>query len=297
MWTVAHISDLHLQNYRGARPWGFFNKRLVGSVNLLFRRGRQHSNNTLLRLLEDVDRVAPDHLIVSGDLSNLSLEGEFNAGRSYLEQFALPASEISVVPGNHDCYIAATARRGTFDNVFAPFIAGEQAGPDPFPFLRIRGDGLAIIGLSSARPSPPMMAVGTLGDDQLARAEALLSDPRLEGRFRIVVLHHPPQSAHIHWHNRLTDGEKLLQMLKRAGAELVLHGHLHRTCVESIPGPEGSIPVAGVCSASWVGAPDPARTARYHLYEKGPDGGVELSIRRYDKETDTFVVEKTLPLG
>jgi 3',5'-cyclic AMP phosphodiesterase CpdA len=214
-----------------------------------------------------------------------------------LEQFSLSPADISVVPGNHDCYIPSVGRSGTFEKTFAPFIEGDQPSSDAFPFLRVRGDELAIVGLSSARPSPPMMAVGTLGDAQLERAEAILGDPKLAGRFRIVVLHHPPESAHIHWHNRLTDGDKLLAMLKRVGAELVLHGHLHRTCIETVAGPQGAIPVAGVCSGSWVGAPDPARCARYHLYERTARGGVEVSIRRYDKETDSFVAEKTLPLS
>jgi hypothetical protein len=39
-------------------------------------------------------------------------------------------------------------------------------------------------------------------------------------------------------------------MLGRVGAELVLHGHLHRSLLGRIAGPAGDIPVMGVVSAS-----------------------------------------------
>jgi hypothetical protein len=54
--------------------------------------------------------------------------------------------------------------------------------------------------------------------------------------------------------------------LARAGAELVLHGHGHRTLFASLPGPSGEIPVVGVRSAS--DATDrPDRRAQYHVYD------------------------------
>src|SRR3546814_19018952 len=39
-------------------------------------------------------------------------------------------------------------------------------------------------------------------------------------------------------------------VLGRAGAELVLHGHTHKTLMQSIAGPTGLIPVLGAPSAS-----------------------------------------------
>jgi hypothetical protein len=39
-------------------------------------------------------------------------------------------------------------------------------------------------------------------------------------------------------------------MLARAGAELVLHGHNHRTSLAHRPGPAGPVPILGVPSAS-----------------------------------------------
>ena len=72
-----------------------------------------------------------------------------------------------------------------------------------FPYLRRRGP-LALIGLSTAVPTPPFMATGRLGEAQLARlAETLVALAR-EKLFRVVLIHHPPVSE-AKRHKRLTD--------------------------------------------------------------------------------------------
>ena len=43
----------------------------------------------LLLLVEDLNRVGPDHVAVTGDLTNLSLEPEFDRARSLLDRLAL----------------------------------------------------------------------------------------------------------------------------------------------------------------------------------------------------------------
>ena len=88
----------------------------------------------------------------------------------------------------------------------------------------------------------------------------------------------------------LTDAESLCAALRRAGAELVLHGHLHRTRVGALPGPQSDIPVVGVRSASHAGA-SPGRIARYHLFEIEPGRpGVPITMRtrEYDAKGDAF---------
>ena len=81
-------------------------------------------------------------------------------------------------------------------------------------------------------------------------------------------------------------------MLRRRGAELVLHGHLHRTTLASLPGPERAIPVIGVPSASHAG-PGAKRCAAYHLYDIARDGArgrfaIRRRVRAYDPATGHF---------
>jgi 3',5'-cyclic AMP phosphodiesterase CpdA len=54
-------------------------------------------------------------------------------------------------------------------------------------------------------------------------------------------------------------------VIKRAGAELILHGHTHLDSFETIDGPNGPVAVVGVPSAtSAPGGKKPA--ARYNLF-------------------------------
>ena len=86
-------------------------------------------------------------------------------------------------------------------------------------------------------------------------------------------------------------------MLRRAGAELVIHGHNHRTLLAEIDGPNGAIPVVGVRSASDIGS-EPHKCAQYHVYaiERNREPGrprfrIALRIREYDPTSGRFRAE------
>jgi 3',5'-cyclic AMP phosphodiesterase CpdA len=94
------------------------------------------------------------------------------------------------------------------------------------------------------------MATGRVGERQTAAlAEALMEAGR-EGLFRVVLLHHSPLTKATGWDRRLTDGRKVRAAIARGGAELVLHGHNHRTSLAVIKGRNGAIPVIGAAAAS-----------------------------------------------
>lgn len=48
----------------------------------------------------------------------------------------------------------------------------------------------------------------------------------------------------------LSDSKTLRRILRREGAELILHGHTHRNISGAVDGPSGSIPVFGLPSSS-----------------------------------------------
>ena len=86
---------------------------------------------------------------------------------------------------------------------------------------------------------------------------------------RVVLVHHSPAARPVSARRRLTDAAAFRDVLAKTGAELVLHGHSHRTITTTIPGPHGPIPVVGVRAASARGR-RPARGAGYHLYRIEP---------------------------
>jgi len=113
--------------------------------------------------------------------------------------------------------------------------------------VRRRGP-LALISLSTAVPTLPLMATGTLGRDQLAALEQVLERLAAEDVFRVLLVHHPLKSDARQ--KRMTDAADLLALLKRHGVELVLHGHDHIHSTMWFEGPNGNIPAIGVPSAS-----------------------------------------------
>jgi len=290
-FVLAHLSDLHVTPVHVENPRLLASKRLLGWLSWKRRRRHEHRPAVVSALLTDLARVGADHVAVTGDLTQLGLPGEVEEAASWLARIG-PPERVSLVPGNHDAYA------GNADPVrwapWAAYMRGSEPTPGPrFPYLRRVGP-LAIVGLSSARPSAPGLATGTLGAEQCTALEHALIAAGREGRFRVVLVHHPPIAAGQSWRRRLTDAPALRAVLARTGAELVLHGHLHRTHMEKLPGPAAPIPVLGVPSASSIG-PRPERRARYHLYEIGT-GTLRCNVRGYDPESGCFAAEGALPL-
>ena len=158
-------------------------------------------------------------------------------------------------------------------------------------------NSLVMVRACSALPTLPLLASGALGGEQLERLEKLLSGLTDSGLCRVVLIHHPPTPGAVSRRRALRDSEAFRRVLCRAGAELVLHGHGHRTRFGSIDGPRGPIPVVGVRSSSDAGE-DPERRAQYHVYEIEPAGSgagsefrITTRIRGYDSERGRFTDE------
>ncbi|MEO3429344.1 metallophosphoesterase [Pelagibius sp. CAU 1746] len=288
MFTLAHISDPHLGPLPRVRVRDLMNKRFFGWLSWMRRRRGIHRLEVLAALAEDLGTLAPDHLVVTGDLTNIALLEEFSRVAEWLQGLGTPEG-VSVIPGNHDAYVAVpwetslakwqpfmTCEAGQGGDAGAD--ASHRGGPESFPFVRYRGPA-AIVGLSSAQATPLFCAHGTLGTAQLERLRTLLRRLGEEGRFRVVLLHHPPSLDNIAWRKRLVDAVPFREVIAEAGAELILHGHDHNFGVERIPGPGGDVPVIGVPSAS-AGRASKHPIAHYQLYDIERDGkGWRVGVR------------------
>ena len=125
---------------------------------------------------------------------------------------------------------------------------------------------IALIGLSSAVPTPIFIASGRLGRRQMELGEKLLQECARRDLIRVVMLHHPPCSDAGNLARGLADAREFEEMIARAGAELILHGHNHKTSVSYIDGPSRPAPVVGAPSAS-VARTASRHRAGYHLFE------------------------------
>jgi 3',5'-cyclic AMP phosphodiesterase CpdA len=261
MAVLAHISDPHLGPLPPLSLRELRLKRLVGLANWQRRHRVIFRPAVLEALTADLRAAGPDHVAVTGDLTNLGLAAEFEQARKWLAEIG-PAEDVTVIPGNHDAYMRGSSVE--FSRIWQDHMAGDAASAVTFPSVRRRGS-LALVSVSSAVPSPPFMAIGRMGEEQAAKLADLLALLGREGLFRVVLIHHPPHAGGAARHKRLTDGERFRAVVAGAGAELILHGHNHVTSIASVPGPEGAVPVIGAPSASMQ--PSSHRSgAAYHLF-------------------------------
>lgn len=268
MFRLAHLSDMHLTQPGRPPRRLLLNKRLIGYLNWYRSRRTIHQRPVLDQVVADVHAAAADHIAVTGDLVNIGLPAEFEEALAWLESLAPPA-QLSVVPGNHDAYVAVPYETGI--GHWKAYMSGDATGiefsPDllGFPFVRLRGE-IALIGLCSAVPTLPFMAAGRLGAAQLQALPPILDALGARGMCRIILVHHPPLPRPANWRRGLRDAAALGAVLLRHGVELVLYGHDHLQRVDFLDTDHGRAPVVCVPSAS-AGTLSGKVLAGYNLYE------------------------------
>jgi 3',5'-cyclic AMP phosphodiesterase CpdA len=281
-------------------------KQTLGWFKWTLQRSKEHRTEVLDALVDDLQAARPDHVVVTGDLTNLGMEIEFPAATAWLQRLGGP-QRVSIVPGNHDTYSSSSSPlvlwqhwieylQSDSKELMRPQVAtrSDNGQLQNFPTLRIRGL-VALIGVSSAQPTNLFYANGSVGKSQLERLEHLLHSLAESSLCRVVLIHHPLSKEGIAQRRRLSDAQAVQEVLQRTGADLVLHGHTHRTSVVTVPGHDNSIPVVGVRSSSAIGR-KPHKRSRYHLYrierlDQPQDNRrfrITMATRSYEPERRSF---------
>jgi 3',5'-cyclic AMP phosphodiesterase CpdA len=174
-------------------------------------------SETVEPLLAITSELAPDVVVVTGDLTQRATPRQFEAARAFLAR--LPCRRQLVVPGNHDVPLWNLLHR-----VFSPRARFDQyVTRDPFPTIVDRE--LVIAGLDTARSlftsngrvSMRQIEV-TLGRFRQAPSHAL----------RVLACHHPfvvPVDTHDGTRARRSD--TALAALVQYEVDLLLTGHRH----------------------------------------------------------------------
>ena len=297
VFTFAHLSDPHLE-LPPVRPFELLSKRATGYASWRWRRRHIHAGEALAASVRDLKAAAPRHVVVTGDLANISTRAEFAQARDWLHELGDPA-DVSLVPGNHDAYV----KTGWGDTLglWAPFMAGDGAAVptsrEGFPYVRRRGP-VAFVGLNTALARLPLFATGTLGPSQIERFETIMRALADEDVCRVVLIHHPPQEGGAGRHKGLTDSAAFRAAIGRVGADLVLHGHNHRLQLGAIGSPVGPVPVVGVASTSAHPA-SKYGAGGYHLVSVQRDGAAwrfGIDVRRLREDLSGCDTGQTLNL-
>jgi 3',5'-cyclic AMP phosphodiesterase CpdA len=296
---IAHLSDLHLLALQGVPPRRFLNKRLTGWVNLRLKRGHVHRSEYVRAIAREIARLDVDHVVVTGDLTNLALETEYELVREVLEgELGLDASRLTIVPGNHDMYTRGAMETRRFERYLGLWLQSDlphlavDAGAGMFPVVKLRGD-VAIVALSSAVPRLPLVAAGELGRAQREALAQILAHPEVAARTLVMAVHHPVVhgwsrvKAHI---EGLRDADHLVAQLQAVPRGLLLHGHLHRRIQRALPTGAGQILQVGATSAS-LHHEESDRMAGFNLYELDAQGRSRVEAWVYAPETASFHLE------
>lgn len=297
---IAHFSDLHLLSLDGVPFRRFFNKRLTGYANLRLKRGSIHRPSYVRAIAREVARLGIEHVVVTGDLTNLALEPEFELARRVLEEdLGLDPSRVTVVPGNHDLYTRGAAESRRFSSFFAPYLVSDlpelavDVGAGRFPVVKLRGP-VAFIGLSTALPRAPFVAAGELGPAQLEALVRVLAHAEVARRTPVVAMHHPVHNPRSWLKTRLEglyDAAQVARHLDVLAKGMILHGHLHRRVHRAIATEAGELQSVGATSAS-LHHDDRGRMAGFNLYEIGEQGHVErIEAMIFDPDARAFSVE------
>jgi 3',5'-cyclic AMP phosphodiesterase CpdA len=304
-FTLAHLSDPHLSTPSGMRVRDFLSKRILGYFSWRMHRRTEHRSEVLEALRRDLEELRPDHVTVTGDLTHIGLPDEYRQVRDWLHTLGVPA-DVTVVPGNHDAYVRSPLAQ-SFD-LWHEFMGSdpdascrsEDFGGDAFPSLRVRGS-VALIGVSTAQPSLPFLAIGRCGAEQLERLGPILAETRERGLCRILLIHHPTARGEASARKGLVDLDAFQAVTEKEGVELVLSGHTHRPLWGTVPSPGRAAPSLGVPSSSAMGTRGGWRSS-YNLCTVTPAStGWQLVVttRRFELAQGRFVhdSDRTFELG
>jgi 3',5'-cyclic AMP phosphodiesterase CpdA len=304
MFTLAHLTDLHLGPLPAAMSWrDYLGKRMIGAISWHRRRRFVHHPAVSLAMAEDIRAHAPDHVALTGDLVNIALPAEFILAAKWLKDFG-PPEWITVVPGNHDAYVNFPWTNGA--GLWADYMTGDMTVPGArqrgniaavFPFVRQRKN-IALIGVSTAVPQAYHRAGGRLGALQLTHLGEILRDLRERGYCRVLLIHHPPIPGLTKSRRALEDAPALKTLLENEGAELVLHGHNHRYSQISLASRHGPVNIIGLPSASTPikHSDDPAAWCLYRIRRQDGAWRTEITLRRWKHEAAEFVEQSRFDL-
>ncbi|CAN5330101.1 metallophosphoesterase [soil metagenome] len=225
--------------------------------------------------IERVNRMAPDVVVVAGDLTAAGYEWEFEEAAGWLNALESP---MVVIPGNHDSRnVGYIHFRKHFGDRFSRF----RRAFDPVRGERLRATGFTVVGVDS---SDPDINEGHVGRERYPWIREQFDQP---DDVKIFAIHHHLVSIPGTGRERniITDAGDLLALLSRVDIDLVISGHKHVPYFWGLngilvcnSGTAATKRVRGLTPPSWNEIQVDASTIKVFLHYG--DGRRELSVIR-----------------
>lgn len=274
--SLAHLSDIHL-------PFGlpegsqWMSKCGLSALSWLSHKRKKHLPSIANALQQDIIDKAPDLIAVGGDLINFGTSREFKASRHWLEKLG-SAEKVVTVAGNHEALTPGWKKRISLWDNYASLSKAQE------PVLRRHGS-IGLIAVSTAIATPPFMANGKIGAQNIKIMGDLISKAHSENLCPIVVMHHPPTNITSR-RKGLNDHKAVYQELANRGPALVLHGHTHHAELSWIKSTHDVTPVLGIPSFS-LSCHDGKYSGAWRMidvYKEKSDWIITITERTLDKD-------------
>jgi len=189
--------------------------------------GSQFQANVFDRVINEVNKINPDIIIITGDLTNEGLEKEYKECKRLVSK--LKAKKIITISGNHDY-------RNTGYLHFKKYF--------PFESINKLSKDVVLVTLGTARPDRNEGEVGYRQNLWLERTMTKYKD-----KVKILAMHHHLVSIPDTGADRLTiiDAGDVLRTITATKVDLVICGHKHRPWIWNFEKP--LIAYAGTASS------------------------------------------------
>ena len=171
--------------------------------------------DALVRLAHE---IAPDVVVLSGDLTQRAKVREFRAARALIER--LPAVPVVTVPGNHDVPVYRV-----WERLLMPFRNWRRAIGDIDTVTSV--DGATFVALGTAAPRRALVN-GRLDSGQMDFARAAFAAVPADDVRCLVIHHHFVPVPGGEGGPPMPGAAKRVREIEAMGADLVLGGHVHR---------------------------------------------------------------------
>jgi 3',5'-cyclic AMP phosphodiesterase CpdA len=176
--------------------------------------------------------LAPELLILSGDITQRARRAQFEAAAKFVERLKIP--NVLAIPGNHDIPLFDLAAR--FGDPYAGYRAAFGSELEP----SFRATDCVVLGVKTTRRY--RHTDGEISRQQRDRVSVALRNASAT-QLRVVVLHQPVAVPRVsEQHNVAHGGEAAVRDWAAAGADVLLAGHIHLPFV--IPLHETMAPLA-----------------------------------------------------
>ncbi len=233
--TLIHVSDLHFVNEQsfisGLKENGeLFTKRHLGWLNHKFRRQKQFDNNLKPALIRKLREMDWDYLVITGDITTLALESEFELARQALDPL-ITKGKVIFTTGNHDRYVKTRPISNLLFKYFSDCWPFNQPSSRESNFNFLELDEFAVLlELNMARPKSFYSSRGNFDKDLTVIKEKLKNS--YKDRLKLAIGHYPaylPPGEHEGFFHSLSGKKRLRRFLLEFDFHYYLHGHIHKS--------------------------------------------------------------------